>query len=308
MSDTDFDFDFDVNRGRSEQGTPRPEEPEQPRARPRRDREPPKREPSSNGGNGKRSNGSGVREALEEARHRVGGNGSEANGATEAPRREKPPLRYRDDEPIDEPDEFPPRRRRFRPERGPDPDKGAALGEDEDWLDLAENDAGGDGFGSLTDDDDPGPAGPRTPGEGRALAREARQRATERGGRRSSALLRDDLDFKEVLEQQPQKSGIARRRTSLLYGFREIGEGARERAGHARELLRAGGARLREGGARLREAASDSARSASACPRVSSSRRLEERANPRPRACRAGSARGAPDARSPARSRRSAFW
>ena len=54
-----------------------------------------------------------------------------------------------------------------------------------------------------------------------------------------------------MLEQQPQKSGIARRRTSLLYGFREIGEGARERAGHARELLRGGGARLREGGKRL---------------------------------------------------------
>jgi penicillin-binding protein 1A len=260
MSDTDFDFDFDVNRGRSEQGASPPEEPDRPRERQPRDPAPPAREPgarSSNGGNGKRSNGSGVRGLLEDARSRVSGNGSDTDGAPDghAPD-EKPPLVYPDDEPVDDPiaapDQFPPPRpRRFRPHRGPEPGEGADLGENEDWLDLAGDAAGEDSLGSLPDEDDAGPAGPPTPGEGRALAREARQRATAGGGRRSSGLLRDDLDFEEVLERQPQKSGIARRRTSLLYGFREIGDGIKERAGHARERLVDGREVLRGGRERI---------------------------------------------------------
>ncbi len=200
-----------------------------------------------------------MRGLLDEARRRVSGNGTGANGGAEGTSvGEKPPLVVRDDEPVDppgpiaEPDEFPPSRpQRPRPRRRFEPGEGASLGEDEDWLDLTDDAGGGDGLDSLADDQDPGPAGPRTPGEGRALAREARQRATGGGGRRSSALLRDDLDFEDVLERQPQKSGIARRRTSLLYGFREIGEGIRERAGHARERLRDGRERLRDGRERL---------------------------------------------------------
>jgi penicillin-binding protein 1A len=229
MSDTDFDFDFDINRGRSEQD-----------------------------GNGKGSNGAGRRRLLEDAR--IGGNGSEANGGSDgAALREEPPLFRPDDEPADEPEpfaepeEFPPPRRRFRPEReeGDQRRSGAELGEGEDWLDFADDSSGEDGFDSFTADDDGGPAGPPTPGEGRALAREARQRAMGGGGRRSSALLRDDLDFQEVLERQPQKSGIARRRTSLLYGFREIGAGIKEGAGRTRERLRKGREHLRDGRERL---------------------------------------------------------
>jgi penicillin-binding protein 1A len=248
MSDTDFDFDFDVNRGRSEQGTRPPDEPERPRGRPSRDPEPPERElgdQGSNGGNGSRSNGSSVRGLLEEARRQVSGDGLEGPAAEPPPGVERPPVAYRDDVPSAEPDEAPsPRTGRFRPQRGPRPDEGAGLGAEEDWLDLTDEGSGADGFGSLTDEDGDGPAGPPTPGEGRALAREARQRATGGGGRRSSALLRDDLDFQEVLERHPQKSVIARRKTSLLYGFREIGDGIKERAGHARERLRDGRERL----------------------------------------------------------------
>jgi penicillin-binding protein 1A len=282
--DTDFDFDFDVNRGRSESGNPPPEEPDRPRERRPRDPAPPERDPgesplpaldfgfdadfrgegadhparelngrsSNGGGNGRSSNGSSVRGLLEEPRHRVAGNGADATepAEDEAPGRE-PPLRYDDGEAGDELEDFPPPRRRFRPQRKTDPERGAAIGDDEDWLDFAPDDAAEDGFDSLTGDDDPGPAGPRTPGEGRALAREARRRATGRAGRRSSALLRDDLDFEEVLEQQPQKTGIARRRSSLLYGFREIGEGIKERARQGRERLLDGRERLRDGRERL---------------------------------------------------------
>ncbi|MGH2984793.1 MAG: hypothetical protein ACRDK5_11170, partial [Solirubrobacterales bacterium] len=133
-----------MNRGRSDQGNRPPEEADPPRERQPRDQAPPGREPSeslpeldfgfdddlgregtneprrqlgrsSKGGNGKRANGSGVRGLLEEARRRVSGNGSDANGATEAPPRDhKPPLIFGDDEPIgepdelDQPDEFPP--------------------------------------------------------------------------------------------------------------------------------------------------------------------------------------------------------
>jgi penicillin-binding protein 1A len=271
MSDTDFDFDFDVNRGRSEQGTSPSDEPERPRRR--RPRHPEQPEPESgapgdgaDGGNGTRTNGAGVRGLVEDARRR-GGNGSGANGGSGAPPvREKPPLTYRDDEPpgdsgpfpepepFAEPEEFPPprtpRSRRFRSPRELERDQGPARGRDDDWFD-ADDGSGEDGFASLPDADDGGPAGPPTPGEGRALAREARKRVTGGGGRRSSALLRDDLDFEQVLERQPQKSGIARRKTSLLYGFREIGEGIKERAGQARELLHGGRERLRDGRERI---------------------------------------------------------
>jgi penicillin-binding protein 1A len=263
LSDTDFDFDFDVNRGRSEQGTRPSDEPERPRERRSRDPEPAEREPrapGSNAGNGRRSNGShgaGVPGVVEEAR-RVSGNGSEANGGTDGAVDEKPPRVHPDEEQRDEPPRFdepaefpPPAPRRPRRKRRFEPGEGADLTEGEDWLDLADDDSAGDGLDSLTDEGDDGPAGPPTPGEGRALAREARQRATGGGGRRSSALLRDDLDFEHVLRHQPQKSGIARRRTSLLYGFREIGDGFKQGAGRARERLRDGGARLRAGRERL---------------------------------------------------------
>jgi penicillin-binding protein 1A len=262
MSDTEFDFDFDLNRGRSEQGADPSDEPARSRKPRPREPEPPDPEHGergSNGGNGQRSNGAGVRGLVEEARRHGGGNGSGANGGSSGPAlREKPPLIYGDDEPGDEPEpfaepeEFPPPRpsrpRRFRPEREPERDRPAA---GDDWFDPAGEGSAEDGFDSLPDASDGGPAGPPTPGEGRALARETRRRVTGGGGRRSSALLRDDLDFEAVLERQPQKSGIARRKTSLLYGFREIGDGIKERAGQARGLLHGGRERLRDGRERL---------------------------------------------------------
>jgi penicillin-binding protein 1A len=90
---------------------------------------------------------------------------------------------------------------------------------------------------------DAGEPGRPPTSEGRALAREARQRATKQSPFVEEAFEEDldagrrrdpDLDFESVLEHQPQKSGISRRGSAVLYRLRGLLEVGRERLGDAR--------------------------------------------------------------------------
>ena len=94
---------------------------------------------------------------------------------------------------------------------------------------------------------DDGPAGPPTPGEARNFAKEARRRASRRPSpildldeERERLERRDedaeDVDFESVLEHQPQKSGVARRGSSIRNAL----------VGGVESLRRVGGERIAE--------------------------------------------------------------
>ncbi len=195
----DFDFDFDVDRGRSASRT--------------EDREPKEKEAPGNG-NGRQlpelhygeANG-GEGDSGESRRGRGNGNGAGSGSS------------------------------RTTPLAPPGPDEG-------DWLSLGDDDFSPGARSPLRERDD-GPAGPPTPGEARNFAKEARRRAS----RRPSPILdldverdridsedADEVDFESVLEQQPQKSGVARRGSAVRNAVR----------GGVQSLRRVGGERIAE--------------------------------------------------------------
>jgi penicillin-binding protein 1A len=129
--------------------------------------------------------------------------------------------------------------RRFAPPAPPEPGEG-------DWLSLGDDDFSPGSRSPLRESDD-GPAGPPTPGEARSFAKEARRRAS----RRPSPILDlddererleredpepEDVDFESVLENQPQKSGVARRGSAIRNAL----------AGGVQSLRRVGGERIAE--------------------------------------------------------------
>jgi penicillin-binding protein 1A len=234
----DFDFDFDVERGRSASRT-KSREPEE--ASPAGDdREP--AEPDF---------GFDQPDPPADApeRPREGGNGNGARGYAD---RAKDLLKRRSD--LVYGDEGNGRSR-------PDDDEG-------DWLSLADDGRDAPDLDSLTEHDD-GPAGPRTPREGRNFAKEARRRAS----RRPSPLLdldagedlppepaeseHGDVDFESLLERQPQKSGVARRgsavRSALRGGLENLRRVGSERIAESRERIAGSRERSRERMVALRE-------------------------------------------------------
>ena len=255
MTDNDFDFDFDVNRGESSSGTRRSEPSDDAPANGGGD--------SPNGGargsNATRRNGrpngaerdpfdalSDLDEpAVEEEADDHGGIGDAvrglgrrfrsqrengSNGTGNGRAGEPPPLVYGDEDPA------PPAPRRAEPTPPSEPRRDAPA-DDDDWLSMADDAPSGDGLDSIASPDD-GPAGPRTPREGRNLAREARRRATgkstsfdaiepARPSRRRPRI--GDDDFESVLESQPQKSEIAKRGSAVVYGLRGLLDDGRER-------------------------------------------------------------------------------
>jgi penicillin-binding protein 1A len=133
--------------------------------------------------------------------------------------------------------------------RIPSPEPLASDDVDEDWLGGPED---GDGAGPIEApaESDLSPRPPTT--EGRELARQARKRATQpspfveeafqEDAEQRRRRLDEDVDFEDLLEHQPQKSGVARRGSAVLYGLRGLVEGGRERLVDARyrfEELRA---------------------------------------------------------------------
>src|SRR4051812_17835857 len=187
----EFDFDFDVNRGRSASRT---EDREQ-------DHEAP-------------GNGSG-RELLDLNYSETGKDNGESGGNGRARRRRSNGngnSRGNGTRRFTQPP--PPGPARTEP---PEPDDG-------DWLSFGDDDFTPGARSPLSERDD-GPAGPPTPGEARTFAKEARRRAS----RRPSPILdldvererlekdeaAEDIDFESVLENQPQKSGVARRGSAL---------------------------------------------------------------------------------------------
>ena len=223
MTDSDFDFDFDVNRGRSASGTRPAEKEEEKRALVDDDGNAPEAPENGRSGNG-RGNGRSALRRPSSKRNGRGGSAANGRGATQ---KERPPLVRREER-----EERP---RRFRGNRDAPP---PAPDGDEDWFSLADDELGAEGLDSIPRRD-AGPAGPRTPREGRTLARNARRRAT---GRPDGTGYGDD--FETALAHQPQKSEVARRRTAVVYGLRGLLDDGRERLRAGRELLRGGGDRL----------------------------------------------------------------
>ena len=198
----EFDFDFDVDRGRSASRT--------------EDREPDQEAPGN--GNGRELPDLDYSEAEDGAgngngrarRGRRNGNGK-GNGRDASP----PPR-------LTEP-------------------------ADDDWLSMGDDDYTPGARSPLRERDD-GPAGPPTPGEARNFAKEARRRASRRPSpildldeERERLEQRDedaeDVDFESVLEQQPQKSGVARRGSAIRNAV----------AGGVQSLRRVGGERIADG-------------------------------------------------------------
>ncbi len=188
------------------------------------------------------------------------GNGDSANGA--------PPLVYRDGEEGPLPPRATPKPSRTpKPAREPDPEREprTPAPSDDDWFSLADDNLADGDLDSIAAPDD-GPAGPRTPREGRNLAREARRRATGKStsfdavpARRAPARRRlapaPEQDFESVLESQPQKSGIAKRGSAVVYGLRglldhgrERVRGAGDRISHLREHVPGRAAKTAPGG------------------------------------------------------------
>jgi penicillin-binding protein 1A len=244
----DFDFDFDVERGRSASRTKSREPDEAPPAGYDRDRaepdfgfeqpdppeDPPDRPRARNGTRGRLQPGNGNGAARE------GGNGNGARGHAD---RTKDVLRRGSD--LVSGDE----------------ENGRSLPEDDegDWLSLADEGRDAPDLDSLTEHGD-GPAGPRTPREGRNFAKEARRRAS----RRPSPLLdldadedqapqpdepdEGDVDFESLLKRQPQKSGVARRgsavRNALRGGLENLRRVGSERIAESRLKMAAGRERM----------------------------------------------------------------
>jgi penicillin-binding protein 1A len=201
----EFDFDFDVDRGRSASRT--------------EDREPDQEAPG---------NGEGRELPDLDYSESEGGDGS-GNGRTRRPRRNG---------------------------NGNGSARGNGAGHaappapaepaDEDWLSMGDDDFTPGARAPLREHDD-GPAGPPTPGEARNFAKEARRRASRRPSpildldeERERLERRDeeaeDVDFESVLEQQPQKSGVARRGSAIRNAV----------AGGVESLRRVGGERIAE--------------------------------------------------------------
>ncbi len=215
----DFDFDFDVDRGRSASRTEGRE---------------PEEAPETRNGRGDRSRANG------------GANGSPGNGAGNGSRgyasrakellNRRSELVYQDEE-EDVPEEAPP-----PPAPAPFPSRPG----EGDWLSLGDDDFEPGSRSPLREADD-GPAGAPTPGEARNFAKEARRRASRRPSpildldAERAQLESDDaepeIDFESMLEQQPQKSGVARRGSALRGAFR----------GGMESLRRVGGERIAEG-------------------------------------------------------------
>jgi penicillin-binding protein 1A len=175
------------------------------------------------------------------------GNGSEGNGSVSLQDRAKEllsrrgELMYQDEEPRPARPRPPAHEPPATPEEPP-----AAPGEVDrrDWLDFDDENLGAD-ISSLREQGN-GPAGPPTPGEGRKLAKEARRRAARRPSpildldaereQRRTTFSGEEVDFEEMLERQPQKSGVARRGSAIRNAVR----------GGMESLRRVGGERIAE--------------------------------------------------------------
>src|SRR5262245_31169764 len=93
---------------------------------------------------------------------------------------------------------------------------------EDDWLGLDEGGGNGGGLQSFPDTEtDTGGAPPRTPREGRNLARSARDRAARRRVEGRNRVDPDERPFESLLESQPQKSKAMRRATPLLDAVRD---------------------------------------------------------------------------------------
>jgi penicillin-binding protein 1A len=243
----DFDFDFDVERGRSasrtknrepDEATPvgddrKAPEPDFGFEQPEPPEDPPER-PRSRGTRGRLEPGNGV--------SRTRGNGNGARGYADRARdllKRGSDLVYGEEE---------------NGRSQTDDDQG-------DWLSMADDGRDAPDLDSLTEHDD-GPAGPRTPREGRNFAKEARRRAS----RRPSPLLDLDVDdevapepaepenaevdFESLLERQPQKSGVARGgsavRSALRGGLENLRRVGSERIAESRERIAESRERSRE--------------------------------------------------------------
>ena len=279
MTDTDFDFDFDVGGGKpSKKADDRPQD--------GNGRRPGSRfEPEGNGSAerdpfdaladldqlGKdefadedRNNGADDGGILGLGRRfRPRRDGADRDQDSPAQGNGKPPQVYDDGDRVDSPPPPAPRPARAprpaKPARENNPAREPQAPADDDWLSLADDNPAAGDLDSIAAPDD-GPAGPRTPREGRNLAREARRRATgkstsfepvtppprqSRSERRLEAppppapARAAEGDFESVLESQPQKSGIARRGSAVVYGLRGLLD-------HGRERLRGAGGRISE--------------------------------------------------------------
>ncbi len=203
----DFDFDFDVDRGRSASRT--------------ENREPDKEAPGN--GNGRE---------LPELEYSEGNGDDGANGANDQPRRRRNGGGNGNGGGSGS-------RRAAPPPTSPE-------AKDGDWLSIGDDDFIPGSRSPLREADD-GPAGPPTPGEARNFAKEARRRASrrpspildldaERASQEDGDESQDspDVDFESVLEQQPQKSGVARRSSAIRNAL----------AGGVQSLRRVGGERI----------------------------------------------------------------
>src|SRR3954451_15205146 len=217
----EFDFDFDVDRGRSASRTEDREQDQQApgngdgRELPDLDYSETRKGRDDNAGNGRTR------------RKRTNGNGNGSGRGNGSRRFTQPP---------------PP---------GPAPTKPPEQ-DDGDWLSFGDDDFTPGARSPLSERDD-GPAGPPTPGEARTFAKEARRRAS----RRPSPILdldvererlekdeaAEDIDFESVLENQPQKSGVARRgsalRSAVSGGIESLRRVGGERIADSRDRVQA---------------------------------------------------------------------
>jgi penicillin-binding protein 1A len=254
---TDFDFDFQVDQSRAEpgddsssngnagaNGAATPSDPKdldaparagngsaQSSSSPRRRRPRRAADPGGGGGDGRNpSNGTGQTKGNRRAGRlvREDENGHPDSGDGDDGRSVIPFER--------------PGRRRFEPS-STQPEAPV----EEDWLGTAGDDGGGDGLQSFPDTEtDTGGAPPRTPREGRNLARDSRKRAAQRRAEGRDRVGPGDVPFESLLERQPQKSRTMRRATPLLDAVRDAVGGGVERLKDGAQIVRERAGGLRE--------------------------------------------------------------
>ena len=214
MTDRDFDFDFDVDRDAAS-------------AR-------------------ERTTTMGTAAPARRPRRSNASNGSGASGDDERP----PVARPDEDAGFDPLVEDPPPARRFsRSSENPVTHARPPVSpSDPDWLSMAEDDLGEEGFESIPDaGSEPGPAGPPTPGEGRELARTARRRATGEDAIDADAGADGDGDGDGAVPPMDEPGATASaaaegRGRTALYGLRGLLDDGRERLQGGRGAI----GRLRE--------------------------------------------------------------
>ncbi len=197
MTDTDFDFDFDVgggkpskkaDDGREDGNGRRPGSRFEPEGNGSAERDPFDalgdldelgRDEFADEDRGNGADDGGILGLGRRFRPRR--NGADRDEDSPAEGNGKPPLLYDDGGQVDSPPPPTPRPARAprpaKPARETDPAREPQAPADDDWLSLADDNPAAGDLDSIAAPDD-GPAGPRTPREGRNLAREARRRAT----------------------------------------------------------------------------------------------------------------------------------